>query len=167
MNALRWLDEALARLERVIAVLLLVSTVVVVMLQVFFRFVLDDSLSWSEESARFMFIWSAILGFSSSVHARRLFSFDMLFGRLSARGRRVCGAVYTLAAAGFVWVLVVDGARLVERTTSQFSAAIGVPMAWPYAALPVGGVLVAIHLLVQLLAPAGEQGGHRPAPEGE
>ncbi len=162
MSALRRLDELLARLERVIAVALLAATVIIVVLQVFFRFVLGDALSWSEESARFLFIWAAILGFSSSVHARRLFSFDLLYGKLPYGGRRVCRALFGVAAAGFLWVLVVDGAQLVERTTSQLSAAMGLPMALPYAALPIGGVLVAIHLLAQLVAPSTASGGHEP-----
>ena len=37
---------------------------------------------------------------------------------------------------------------------TQTSPAIGVPMAAAYAALPVGGVLIAIHLLAALGAPA-------------
>jgi TRAP-type C4-dicarboxylate transport system permease small subunit len=153
VRALRALDAGVARAERGVAVVLLAVTVALVILQVFFRYVLNSSLSWSEEAARYLFIWSAVLGFSSSVEARRLFSFDMLARRLSPRGRAVCAALFVLAAVGFLWALVVSGGALVAGTVSQSSPAMSLPMAVPYAALPAGGVLVALHFLAALGAP--------------
>ena len=123
---------------------------IIVVLQVFFRYVLNSSLSWSEEAARYLVIWAALLGFSSSVEARRLFSFEMLVARMSRRGKRVCAVLNVIAAVAFLWVLVVDGAGLVAMTASQSSPAIGMPMAIAYAALPVGGILVALHFLAAL-----------------
>lgn len=149
-----------ARWERGVAVALLAVTVAIVVLQVFFRYVLNSSLGWSEEAARYLFIWAAVLGFSSCVQARRLFSFEMIAAALPPAGRRVCSALFVLAAAVFLWVLIVDGGTLVAGTMTQTSPAIGVPMAAPYAALPVGGVLIALHLLAALGAPAAS-GGHR------
>ena len=42
----------------------LVMTVmlVVVTLQVWYRFVLNDPLAWSEELARYLFVWSSFIG---------------------------------------------------------------------------------------------------------
>lgn len=154
MSALGAVDGAVARVERGVAVALLGVTVALVILQVFFRYVLNSSLSWSEEAARYLFIWSAVLGFSSSVHSRRLFSFDMLARRLGPRGRAVCAALFAVAACGFLWALVVSGRALVAGTMSQTSPAMGIPMAVPYAALPVGGVLIALHFLAALGTPA-------------
>jgi TRAP-type C4-dicarboxylate transport system permease small subunit len=147
---LRRVDAVVARCERGTAVALLAVTVVIVILQVFFRYVLNSSLSWSEEAARYLFIWAALLGFSSSVEARRLFSFEIIVARLPAAGRRACAFLYALAATAFLWVLVVDGSSLVARTMTQTSPAIGMPMAAAYAALPVGGLLIALHFLAAL-----------------
>lgn len=143
----------MARWERGAAVALLAVTVVIVILQVFFRYVLNSSLSWSEEAARYLFIWAALLGFSSSVEAGRLFSFEMLAARLPPAGRRLCAALFALAAVAFVWALVVHGGSLAAKTISQSSPAMSMPMAFAYAALPVGGVLIALHFLARLGAP--------------
>ena len=48
MTVLRTVDRIAARWERRTAVALLVVTVVLVVMQVFFRYVLNSSLSWSE-----------------------------------------------------------------------------------------------------------------------
>jgi TRAP-type C4-dicarboxylate transport system permease small subunit len=66
-----------------------------------------------------------------------------------------------VAAVGFLWTLTVSGSALVAGTASQTSPAIGLPMALPYAALPVGGVLIALHFLADLGA-----GNLRRAPDG-
>ena len=150
MTPLRRLDAAVAGAERGVAVALLAVTVTLVILQVFFRYVLNSSLSWSEEAARYLFIWAAVLGFSSSVEARRLFRFDMLAQRLPPAGAAVCVALYVIATVGFLWALIVSGGALVMGTLSQTSPAIRLPMALPYAALPVGGVLIALHFLASL-----------------
>ena len=154
MTALARLDRFVARSERGVAVALLVATVVIVVLQVFFRYVLNSSLGWSEEAARYLFIWAAVLGFSSAVEARRLFSFELIAHALPPRGQQICRVLFGLAAIAFLWVLVADGGKLVAGTLAQTSPAIGVPMGIPYAALPVGAVLIALHLLAQLIAPA-------------
>ena len=154
MTLLRKIDRVAARWERGAAVGLLAITVVIVILQVFFRYVLNSSLSWSEEAARYLFIWAALLGFSSSVEAGRLFSFEMFAARLPLAGRRICAALFAIAAVAFLWTLVFHGASLVAKTMSQSSPAIGMPMALAYAALPVGGVLITLHFLAALGAPA-------------
>ena len=133
------MDRIVARWERGVAVALLGVTVIIVVLQVFFRYVLNSSLSWSEEAARYLFIWAALLGFSSSVEARRLFSFEMLAARLPAFGRRVCAGLYVIAALVFLWAIVVNGGLLAARTMSQTSPAMGLPMAAAYAAFANGG----------------------------
>ena len=153
MTLLRRIDAVVASAERGTAVFLLAVMVVIVVLQVFFRYVLNSSLSWTEEAARYLFIWAALLGFSSSVEAGRLFRFEMLAARLPPAGKRVCGLLFAGAAVAFLWALIVNGSKLVMLTTSQTSPAIGLPMALAYAALPAGGVLVAFHFVAALGAP--------------
>ncbi len=157
MTALRRLDAAVAHAERGAAVALLAVTVTLVILQVFFRYVLNSSLSWSEEAARYLFIWAAVLGFSSSVEAQRLFRFDMVVQRLPPAAAAVCVGLYALATVGFLWALIVSGGALVAGTMSQTSPAIRLPMALPYAALPVGGVLIGLHFLASLAGGASRR----------
>jgi C4-dicarboxylate transporter DctQ subunit len=152
VTVLGTVDRVAARWERRTAVALLVVTVVLVVLQVFFRYVLNSSLSWSEEAARYLFIWASVLGFSSCIEAGRLFRFEMVAAHLPPLGQRVCSGLYFVAAAALIWVLVVNGSVLVFHTTGQLSPAMGMPMALAYASLPVGGVLMALHFLAGLRA---------------
>jgi len=142
------------------AVMLLAVTVCIVILQIFFRYVLNDSLSWSEEAARYLFIWAAVLGFSSSIEARRLFSFDMVATMLPPAGKLVCRALYGVAVVVFLWALVVHGGYLASMTINQSSPAMNMPMSIAYTALPVGGVLMALHFVAALISPVFAPSAH-------
>jgi TRAP-type C4-dicarboxylate transport system permease small subunit len=50
-----------------------------------------------------------------------------------------------------IFVMLVDGMTLVEKTLPQESPAMGICMGWAYASLPLGGALMAVHLVVILL----------------
>ena len=56
----RALDQGLEGL----CVALLAITVTLTVLQVFYRYILGASLAWTEELARFTFVWSVFLGFA-------------------------------------------------------------------------------------------------------
>ena len=58
MKLLKKIDK---NLERWVMFVLLVGMTLVLGIQIFCRFVLNNSLTWSEELARFMFIWSTFL----------------------------------------------------------------------------------------------------------
>ena len=55
---LHWLDE---NLEEFILVVFLIAMTLIMGIQVFCRYVLGMSLSWSEELTRYLFIWSGLL----------------------------------------------------------------------------------------------------------
>ena len=58
MKIIRWLDD---NLEEALLIALLVTMTLLMGLQVFSRYILNASLSWSEELTRYLFIWSGFL----------------------------------------------------------------------------------------------------------
>ncbi|MCR0487393.1 TRAP transporter small permease subunit, partial [[Clostridium] innocuum] len=61
MKIIRWLDD---NLEEALLIALLVMMTLLMGLQVFSRYILNASLSWSEELTRYLFIWSGFLSIS-------------------------------------------------------------------------------------------------------
>lgn len=61
MKILRWLDD---NLEETLLIILLVAMTLLMGVQVFSRYLLNASLSWSEELTRYLFIWSGFLSVS-------------------------------------------------------------------------------------------------------
>ena len=80
-KAIHWLDEYL---EEFLMVVFLIAMTLIMGIQVFSRYILGVSLSWSEEITRYLFIWSAFLSVSlctKNVYRLKLTNFIQLFPR--------------------------------------------------------------------------------------
>jgi TRAP-type C4-dicarboxylate transport system permease small subunit len=144
-------DNLLAKGEAGVLIGLVVVMTVVVFLQVVYRYVLTQPLHWSEELARYLFVWLSILGATLGLQKQGHFSLDLFFRMLPKQGQWLMRLLIHLLMGMVVLVLIVYGITLVQKTVLQESPAMGISMSWAYASLPVGAALMAIHLLVIFL----------------
>ena len=133
--------EAARKGLEALSVGLLAAYTLLVLLQVLFRYVLNEPLFWAEEVVRYGLVWSVMLGSALVAHGRGHVRIEVVGGFLGPDGRRRVEAV----AAGLTWafnvLLVVAGIQFVARTLFQHSASLGVPMWVVYAAVPVGAAI--------------------------
>jgi TRAP-type C4-dicarboxylate transport system permease small subunit len=148
IRALTRFDDILAKGEAVVLIALVVVMTVVVFLQVVYRYVLTQPLHWSEELARYLFVWLSILGATLGLQKRGHFGLDVIFRMLPKQAKQYMEFLIHLLMGAVVLVILVQGITLVQKTVLQESPAMGISMSWAYACLPVGGALMAIHLLV-------------------
>lgn len=73
-KVLNWLDE---NLESTICMILMVAFCAILFLQVVMRKVFNNSLSWSEELARYIFIWMVFIGISYGAKQRKHLKIDV------------------------------------------------------------------------------------------
>jgi C4-dicarboxylate transporter DctQ subunit len=144
-------DHLLARGEAAVIISMVAVMTVVVFLQVAYRYVLTQPLHWSEELARYLFVWLSILGATLGVQKQGHFGLEIFFRMFPKKGQWLLRLLIHLLMGGVILVLIAYGITLVEKTALQESPAMGIPMSWAYACLPVGAALMAIHLLVIFL----------------
>ena len=147
-------DNLLARGEAAALILLVSVMTVVVFLQVVYRYALTQPLYWSEEVARYLFVWISIVGAALGLQKRGHFGLDLFYRMLPDKGRRFLEFIIYLLMGVVVLVILVQGISLVQKTSLQESPAMGISMGWAYACLPVGAALMAIHLLVIIIREA-------------
>src|SRR5699024_6716205 len=146
MKILKWLDE---HFEEYTLVILSAFTVVVIFLQVVMRYVFGNSLTWSEEIARYAFIWMIYVGVSYGVKTKKhlgVDAFSMLFKR---KGQIIISIIANVFFLVFAIVMAYYGLDIVLRVTRE-SAALQLPLGWVYAAPVIGFVLASIRLLQNL-----------------
>lgn len=146
MNVVKGLDK---HLEEYILIILSILTVAIIFLQVVMRYVFGNSLPWSEELARYLFIWMIYIGVSYGVKRRKhlnVDSFSMLFEQ---KGKIVVGIISNSLFLVFAVVIAVYGINIIADITRE-SAALEIPMGWIYAA-PTAGMLLTIIRLLQVL----------------
>ena len=141
----RWCGRVNLATEIVVG-LLLGATVCVTFLQVVFRYVLDSSLSWSEEFSRYVFIWIIFLGTAAAVRRAEHMAVDALVDRLSPRGRRWADVAIALIGVAFFALFTWVAYLLTHNALGQRSSGLEISIAWVYAAGPVGGALTLLQL---------------------
>jgi TRAP-type C4-dicarboxylate transport system permease small subunit len=122
--------------------------------QVITRYVLGDPLIWSEEVARYLFVWVSMIGGALAMREAKHFGLDLLI-RPMPRLRPVLGPLVTVVILVFLAVLFKTGIDETKTAGMQFAMTFPMRMNWAYLALPVGAGLMIFHLVVQVIrAPA-------------
>ncbi len=154
-------SSALNRAAEWLMAVLLALMALVTGLAIAGRFVFSYSLFWSDEATRFLLIWIAFLGMSVGVRRGAHPGIDSLVRALRpGLGRFLCG-IAVLASSLFFVVAIVYGTALARTAWLQRSPSLGVRMAWPYAAVPVAGLLMLLHgLAVGGQARSDSEGPH-------
>lgn len=130
--------------------------VVVVLAGVFFRYVINDPLMWSEALARYLMVWIGLVGAAITLKRGEHIRINAIRQCLPRLLRVAGDLVVALAIAGFLWVMTVEGWAAAWRGANQSASSLGLSMLWPLLAVPVAGALMlAQHLLRTLLLLTG------------
>lgn len=116
-----------------------------VLFQVFSRYVLGGSFSWTEEFARFSLIWLTILGAAYLNGKREHLSMDFLYQKFSEPNKRKASILVEVLIFLFaLMVMVIGGFNLVYTTLhlEQLSGTLRIPLGYVYAIMPVSGLLI-------------------------
>lgn len=122
----------------------------ILILQVFFRYALDSSLSWSEELSRYMMIWTAMLGAVAVLDEGDFVSFRWIINLMGPLMQRVLRVLMIICSLFFLIILTYFGTKLALYNMNQMSPALNVPIGWVYVALPVGSFLIALRMVAQI-----------------
>lgn len=130
------------------------AMVAIICYQVFARYVLNASPSWSEQAALLLMIYfvlfAAAVGIREGFHIRITFLEDRL-GETLRRGLRL--ANHFLVGL-FGLAMAAGGAELIEVTSGHTLATLGISRAWAYLPMAAAGVLIFFFSLEHMIAEA-------------
>lgn len=115
------------------------AIVCIALLQVFHRYALNSSLSWSEESQIFGHIWIVFLGIPIAYRRGAHLYIETFCDMLPGRARAVFNLAVELTWAAFAVSLMVLGWMVARIADLQQSPGLEVPMSYPYFGMVVGG----------------------------
>lgn len=146
------LSEAINRGVEGLLFALGLSMSLVVAAQVFSRYVLNHSLFWSEELARYFLVWLTFLGATVAYHRGVHPGVDVLYRRLSPGFQRAFRILVHLAAIGLFGVMTVYGVRFAWFVRLQITPALGMPKWVVLGIIPLAGLIFLLHALSFLIA---------------
>jgi len=134
--------KLLTAFERVAIAGLMASITVLTLAQVIWRYVLEMPLQWSEEVARYCFVWVTFLGAAALMHARDGHpAIDALYQSVGPRFQKVLRIVRrTIIVVGSL-AIAVGGLRMMQLQWQQLSPAVELPIAWIYLSMAIGPLI--------------------------
>jgi TRAP-type C4-dicarboxylate transport system permease small subunit len=140
------LDRLIGRLEAALLAAMVAAITAVTFAQVFTRYVIGDPLIWTEEVARYLFVWITLVGAAAAVRSHGHYGLDVL--RYYAPPLRAAlGLLTMLVVTAFLALLLYTGIAETRQAALQMSPALQVRMHWAYLALPFGAALALWHVI--------------------
>ncbi|MDA0153119.1 TRAP transporter small permease [Vibrio sp. Makdt] len=151
---LNWLDKYF---ENTIAVILLVIMTAAIFLQVVSR-TFDYSIAWTEELARYCFIWLVYIGISFAVAKKSHIKIEAISMLIDDKEKKYLSLFSDCVFLIFSVVILFKSTQMVEHLyqLGQTSPALGLPMWIVYLAGPVGFALTTLRLIQQMVSTTDE-----------
>lgn len=143
MKIIKFLDDYF---EMYVCIALMSAMTLILAVQVFMRYVMQASLTWSEELARYIFVWLIYIGISYGAKIMKHIRIEAAVLLLPQKGQRYAEIVGDVLFLGFACFIVYTSWGIVQKQLmlGQASPAIQMPMWMLYSAPLVGFGLTAL-----------------------
>ena len=119
--------------------------------QVITRFVLKNPSTYTEQLARYVFVWVVLINATYVFGKREHMNISYLVGKMPKLAQLVCEAVTEVCTLVFMLlVMVIGGMAAVNIGMSQMDSALPVKVGIFYLALPLCGIMTTIYTVLNL-----------------
>jgi TRAP-type C4-dicarboxylate transport system permease small subunit len=132
------------KFEENLAALFMGGLLVTLFLQVFTRYVLNDPLSWTEEVARYLYVYIVFLGASAAISDRTHVGIDYFAKALPVRAQWVVSVAVNLLILAALALLAYWGWRAAMRQWNLPLVVLDIPYTWVYVVIPITAVLMSL-----------------------
>lgn len=144
MKAAAGVTGLLAKLALWLAGIGLVLMTAMIAAQVFWRYVLNDSIIWTEPASVMVMGWFIFLGAAVGIKEGYHLSFDVLLFIVPDRAKLWLYTMSDIAVTAFGCGMIWFGWSLAARASVNILPSLGISGAWDFAPIVAGGVLVVL-----------------------
>jgi TRAP-type C4-dicarboxylate transport system permease small subunit len=143
----------LRKANRLALIILYAVIITLTFVAVFFRYVLNNSIIWSEEMTRYLFIHLVYLGSAYVITAKQKNHLSMdIFYQSMPKGIRLAVDVFIILATVIFSALVFrEAIRNMVLIKNQRWSSLPLPMTLAYLALPLGSALTVLYVIERSL----------------
>lgn len=144
MRSVARLTSLIARAALWIAGVGLILMTALIAAQVFWRYILNDSIIWTEPASVMIMGWFIFLGAAVGIREGYHLSFDVVLYVVPHRAKMVLHSVSDLTVAGFGGGMIWFGWQLAEKTAGNKLPSLGISGAFDFVPIVAGGVLIVL-----------------------
>ncbi|GIP34327.1 TRAP transporter small permease [Paenibacillus sp. J2TS4] len=132
-----------------LAIVMMVMTALV-LAQVFYRFFMESSLTWSEELVRFLMIWMTFFGAVIALRQNLHIQIDNLIVKLPVKAKVVFLIIRSAAMLVFLGLMMAGSFSLLEIAGFQTSPGLSIKMSYVYSVIPITAALMMLITIIRL-----------------
>lgn len=145
------IKKVLAKLLAGIATILLSVMTILVLYQVFTRYILNSPAAFTEELVRYFLIWTGFIGAAYAFLTRQHMSLVLILNKLTPAKRRMLMAIIDILILVFaIFVITIGGFKLAMSARKVYSALLGIPRSLVYAMAPISGIFIIIAQFINI-----------------
>ena len=145
------LSRSLDKVTKWVCVILVFLMTIEVLTAVFFRYVLNAPIKWGEELARFIMVWTGLLGISIALRDGEHIGLEMLTGKLSGRLLYLVKLIVNIMIFTFLLVLFIWGIGICREAWVSFMPGLQISWTWSHLAVPVTAAIQLVHVSAWLI----------------
>lgn len=149
MKTVSKINRCLYKAEGAVMTIWFAIVLVVMACQVVSRYVFNAPLAWSEEFARYSFVWISYIGCAYCVGVDGHTSITALVDKVSPRTRRILKLVGNVIIAGVFLRIMPIATNYIAKNGKFLTSIMRIPFKYLYWSLPVGIVLTVVHLVLK------------------
>jgi TRAP-type C4-dicarboxylate transport system permease small subunit len=160
LDRFSWMVEKINLWAKRVCIVASGAIFLLAMAQILFRYVFKISAPWTEEAARYLMIWMALLASGLAFKNGEHFNIDFLTQRMRPRFQVSLGLWVSLITGLFILSIILWGIPFAKLGFFTISPGLQITMFLPYLAVPVGGALMLLNLTfftLRLLKRRGEK----------
>ena len=123
----------------------------VMLLQIFFRYVLNSPLVWTEELCRYLFVWICFLGWTIALRRGTHIRINFFLERLPLLPKKIVLIVFHLLILFFLIQLTRFGIAMTRRSFSVPTITLFFSWAYVYLAAPVSAVIMILYVILHFI----------------
>lgn len=131
--------------------LLIAAMIGVVWFGIFDRYFLALGGTWTEELARYIMIWAALLAIPCCTYRREHIGLDLVFKKFPERHQMKIRLFLDILGICFFSFLLYYGGMMTKAGATQYATIFGMNMVVPYLSVPVASALTITQIFVTMV----------------
>lgn len=145
------IKKVMTKLLAGIATILLSVMTLLVLYQVFTRYVLDSPAAFTEELVRYFLIWTGFIGAAYAFYTREHMCLVLVRDNLKPQQRRILMVFLDVLILVFaILVITIGGFKLAMSARHEYSALLGIPRSLVYGMAPLSGLFIIMAQIINI-----------------
>ena len=150
-RSIQKVDKCLSMIENAVNILALSAMFLILLAQLIMRYVFSRPLTWSEEAARFIFVYVSFIGISYAYRQKGHIRMEVVVNLFPQAVRRGLELLINLGTIALFCYMIPFSFRFIGIQAGVKATATHIPMSIVYIALPLGMALSCVRLLISSL----------------